>query len=227
MSRLKINYLEIEKIRQSRLCGYGLEGICYFLDHKTIIKLYKCLLASRKVYFEGLKSDYIAFPIDIYEYETTGLIQGYSSRYLKGDSLVSGFSPTLLIDTLLKAYNKARNEIKKYPDILMKGMNASNIILDSKTDSIGLIDTSLWIEQSHSTDENLKLFDFIMIMCLALLTLNMEDMVVKNNTIGKLYRRGINMVDTLDNEVFLEFLSELKERQETKVKTLADLEVNS
>ena len=224
MSRININYQDIDKLRKCRICGKGMEGISYFLDEKTILKLYKFLCLENDLHFVGLKSDFIAFPIDVYGYQDSKYIVGYTSKFCKGFKLESGFKESLLIEDLVKAYNMARTEIERYPNIFMDDLSKENMIYNEDDDSISFIDTSFWKEKASSLNTNLKVFDSEMLGSLVISTLDIaRELLRSKSKLGSIYGRSYM---SKDNLVFLEFLDEYIrefEKEHEKVKTIGDL----
>lgn len=224
MSHIIITYPEIMKITSQTPFLSGEEGICYFMSDKILFKLYKGL-RKRQVCYENLKSDDISFPIDLYFYENTGLIQGYTMKYLEGVKLFSGFKPTLLIEDLVKAYKRTQKVIEDYPDIYMDDLFLRNILYDYQKNRIHLIDTSNWYDKENAVYLNLNQFTMEFMKALCDRTLEFEKHpLFERKILWELYDMYVNQSGTKD--LFLGFLLALQEevsKEKEKVKTIGDL----
>ena len=227
MSRVSVDYFELEKIRRNAIIGSGMETICYQYDKEHVLKLFRFLLANRKIYFEGLTSPNIAFPIDIYEYRETGLIQGIFAQRFYGNNLKNGFKEELDIKTLLDAYNEIRKELINHSDIKIMDINSENVLFDKKNKSFRLIETTNWVPSSLSTDANLKKLDDLLMQTMCFYNLGIdENFLFTNPYILEIYNRWFNGYDIKDNEIFPEFLSEIQSvasHELGKVKTIGEL----
>ena len=221
MSHITITYQEIEKIQRGRLLSSGAEGICYFLNEKTLFKLYKGLYLNRKIFCENLKSNSIAFPIDVYYYENTGLIQGYSMKYMRGNQLISGFSPFLVLDALKEAYQKIKKEIEKYPDIYMNDLFLRNILYDIPDNEFRLIDTGSWYFKEQSLVSNLSNFNLELMKAFCDYTLDFfNSTFYENKKLRELYDLYLNKIN--EKDLFLLFLEEIQ-KEKDKVKVIGDI----
>ena len=227
MAHIQVNYFDLEMLRKSLICGKGNEGTVYFLNEKTVLKLYKYLLKDRRIYFEGLKSDIIAFPIDIYEYEK--FIIGYTSKYCLGNSINLGFNKSILITSLIEAYNRTREEIKKYKDILMVDLMGPNIIYNARNDTISFIDTGCWYEQKDSVNRNLKAFDTAMLLNFIYKNIGINN--VLGSGVEDIYQKAYQSAkldnDYENNLLFIEFLEmylKILENSQGTVKTIGELQ---
>ena len=160
MSKVLVDDHDVEAIRFGRKIGVGKEGTCYFSEEDNqVVKIYHMYLPNRKVYFENLNNNNVAFPNDILLDTNTGLIAGYTMNYLQGVKIMDGFSKELEIKLLKKAYVFLKEILKKYNDICMEDLVLENILFDYQRNIFKLIDTSRWYPCFDSYRENLKLLD--------------------------------------------------------------------
>ncbi len=235
MGRFSVDFQGIEELkREKEFLSSGKEGACYFLDSKTIIKLFHILRGNRKINFKGYKSDNIAFPIDIYYYDDTNLIEGYTMNYLKGMSLSKGFDSSLLIDDLKNAYNKIRMEIEKYPNIYMDDLVSVNILYDYNSNNFNIIDTSKWYKKKDAKLINISKLNAILIdKLLDILKNSYKEIINEDSKLNLLYQEynnilmGFQYLEKVYNpELFLEFVDRLVKilnNREKKVETIGDL----
>ena len=187
MNRVMVGLLDIADIKSNNtFLGNGKEGSCYFLDKDTIIKLFHILKAERKLNFVGYTSDFIAFPKDIYYYNDSKLIEGYTMNYMRGMSLSNEIDSNLLIADLILAYNKIKSEIETLPNIYMDDLVSVNVLYDYNDNNINIIDTSRWYRLKNSKDKNINRLNCILIKSL-LMTINPLDYEYKSNRLKKLY----------------------------------------
>ena len=235
MGRISVDFCEIASIKSEKeFLSSGKEGACYFLDSETIIKLFHILRGNRKINFKGYKSDNIAFPIDIYYYADTNLIEGYTMNYLKGMSLSKGFDSSLLIDDLKNAYNKIRIEIEKHPNIYMDDLVSVNILYDYNSNNFNIIDTSKWYKKKDAKLINISKLNAILIdKLLDILKNSYKEIINEDSKLNLLYQEynnilmGFQYLEKVYNpELFLEFVDRLVKilnNREKKVETIGDL----
>ena len=179
MGVIRVNYHDIEKIRQGFCLGRGKEGSCYFQSkYNCIFKIYHSFFRQNKLYFDNLTDDRISFPKDILLYGDTDLIIGYTMPYLRGVDLVNGFPWKLDLNLLKNAYVELKNLILKYKDIYMDDMCLDNIFYDDRKASFSLIDTSRWYPKDNCYKENLSEINWVLITSL------LVNMDVRNNSIS-------------------------------------------
>lgn len=223
MSCVLVDINDIDKLRKLEFLQRGKEGSCYFLNNDEIIKLYHIMDTKRKIYFDNLESDVIAFPKDIYIYKGTDLITGYTMNFLKGESFISGFSKKLLLMDLKKTIMDIRNEIAKYPNIYMEDMCLVNLLFDYNLKRIKLIDTSMWYEKEDSLEDNIKKINMIMMTSLCRTIDWITYPLMKDKDLHELYRMHIYGNDSLPIE-FLELIElKMSEINGQEVKTIGDL----
>ena len=235
MARFSVDFQGIEEIkREKEFLNSGKEGACYFLDSKTIIKLFHILRGNRKINFKGYKSNNIAFPIDIYYYDDTNFIEGYTMNYLKGMSLSKEFDSSLLIDDLKNAYNKIRIEIENYPDIYMDDLVSVNILYDYNSNNFNIIDTSKWYKKKDAKLVNISRLNAILIdRLLEIVKNSYKDIIEHDPKLNLLYQEynnilmGFQYLEKVYNpELFLEFVDRLVKivnNYNEKVETIGDL----
>ena len=161
MSKVLVDDHDIEAIRFGRKIGVnGKEGTCYFSEEDNqVVKIYHMYLPNRKVYFENLNNNNVAFPNDILLDTNTGLIAGYTMNYLQGVKIMDGFSEELEIKLLKKAYIFLKEILKKYNDICMEDLVLENILFDYQKKVFNIIDTSRWYPCFDSFERNLQFVD--------------------------------------------------------------------
>ena len=232
MTRVMVDLIDIANIRSNNtFLGNGKEGSCYFLNSDTIIKLFHLLKIDRKINFVGYISDYIAFPKDVYYFDDSKCIEGYTMNYMKGVNLYNGIDNDLLIENLILAYNKIRLEIESFPNICMDDFVTVNTLYDYNNNVINLIDTSRWYRLKNSKDRNVNRLNCTLIYSL-LKAINAKDYEYKSDKLNKLYDeyRFFKMNLGIYNlDIFMEMINELiKYNLETKekVKTIGDLKIS-
>ena len=223
MSRVLVDINDLDKLRKLEFLQKGKEGSCYFLNKDEIIKLYHIFDTKRKIYFDNLESNFIAFPKDIYVYKDTDLIAGYTMKYLTGESFLGGFFEKLLLMDLKKAIIDIRGEIAKYPNIYMEDMCLVNLLFDYNLKKIKLIDTSMWYEKEDSKEDNIKKLNMIMMTSLCRNLDWLTYPLMKDKDLHELHRMHISGSESLPIE-FLELIQlKMAERSRKEVKTIGDL----
>ncbi len=235
MSPFSINFYDIAEIKNKKtFLNSGKEGACYFLDDKTLIKLFHVLDAKRKIYFSSYKSDNIAFPIDVYYYDNTSFIEGYTMNYLEGVNIAQGFKSSLLIVDLINAYNKIRMEIEKFSNIYMADLVGVNILYDYQNNKINIIDTSKWYPMKDGMLKNISRLDAILIdRLLTVIKNDYQDLLKKNERLELLFQEYTNILmefqyleKVYNPNLFREFVDELVKtisNYQDEVFTIGDL----
>ncbi len=231
MNRVSVGVIDILEIESNNtLLGFGKEGSCYFLNNNTVLKLFKKVSKYRNIYIKNHTSPYIAFPKDIYYLEDTNLIKGYTMNYLKGKDIYLGLDNSLLIDDLIKAYNKIRLEIEKFPNIYMADLVGVNILYDNSNNEFNIIDTSEWYKLKNALTYNLNSLNYNILKSL-FKTINLEQSEFKSNKLRKLYQEYKDLILELNIynlDLFMEFITELvtyNKEYKDKVKTISDLKI--
>ena len=180
---------------------------------------------DRKMYFDDLTSDFIAYPIDIFYEMKSRAIVGYTMKYLTGNFLLDGFNDEVDLKKLKEAYLKTRLAILKEKNICMEDLCLENILYDEDNNQMNLIDTSRWYLKHGAQIQNVGNFNWQM-MCALLQSIKAESSRLKENKkLGEL----LEMYQAHEEEVsmFWDFLNELEtdisESNGEKVKTIGDL----
>jgi len=223
MAHILVDLKKVEEIRKLNLIDSGKEGSCYFLSDTEVIKIFHILDNKRKIYFDDLKFSNIAFPEDIYIYENTGLIQGYTMPYLEGEKFVDGFSKRLLLSDLKNAIINMKNVIARYPFICMYDLSLTNMLFDYKLNQIKLIDTGKWYKKEDSKKENINTFNYKIMLALIRGLDWLNHPLNQDSILHDIYR-----MHKIGESLPIEFLEELERKisleNGEKVKTIGDLE---
>ena len=229
MSHIHISKEEIERIKSLKAVNgkNGDYGKCYFLNKKTLFKLFYPPGCEEELHFVGRKSDYISFPINTY-YDDKMNIVGYTIKYFPGRNLWFGFRPNDEIEKLKSAYFKAIDVIKKHPDVLMKDLICYNMMYDSTTNAFYLIDTDKWIVGEDTYFTNAYKFDKQIMFIFTTLFLRWRDYSLNEiKSLRDIYKEYVYDVKRLG--IFPDFLTEVSklvsERKEEEVKTIGDLRI--
>lgn len=222
MSKVLVDFQEIEEYKNNKMCGSGKEGACYYLSNNLIIKIFHIFINNRVVHFDTFKDNNIAFPIDIYIDNLVKLETAYTMKYFKGVKMTRGVPKRIKIDDLKKAYIKMKKVINNYWDIYMVDMCLENILYDKDKNEFNLIDTSRWYPLFDCGSMNLTQFNNC--LCYALLSHNLD--WVKNNNSGellKLYNMFLNNEFINFNELLDIARYEMLKTSDKKVLTIGDL----
>lgn len=149
-----VNKEFIKNIESYERLAHGTEGTVYY-DGTYLYKLYKVFDQEKfpinRSLFTGLRSDFIAFPIEEYKLSDRITI-GYKMPYYEAYNVYyKGLNPNTVISDLERAFKEILEELNRFDDINMFDME-SNILFDGK--KFYLIDTDRW-ELNHF---NLNLF---------------------------------------------------------------------
>ena len=216
----------LEKIKKSQSLDSGKEGKCYLDKNNKVIKIFHKKTMFRKIYFDNINHNQIAFPIDLF-YDKDNCILGYTMNYLNGKNLLNGFSKDLDLNELKSVYLKTRLMILKLKNIYMDDNCLENMLYDYESKKINLIDTSRWYEKLDGELDSINDFNWQMINSLLR---NIDWKSFKLNRDKELYNMFLTYKYTKDiPSLFMEFLSELEnkvsEYKGEKVKTIKDLSI--
>jgi len=215
----------LNRYRKYSILGRGQEGVCFELSNGIILKLFYGLEEDKKIFFDNLKCDQIAYPIDVLYFKGNNRVAGYTMNYLQGYSILDGLNDDLLISDLKSAYINARLVLLKQKNIFMKDLCSENILYDKTTNSFNFIDTTRWYPKYGSEIENIGNFNW-QIMSSLLKSIKADYTHLKEN---KRLNEFLNMYQAQKEEIslFIEFLLELEkdvsEFNGEKVKSLKDL----
>ena len=216
MSRVLVSRYDIEQIKKNNLSnlGSGREGCCHYIGEGKVLKIFFTPKTRKEISFVGYKSDMIAFPIDIYYYEDSKMVAGYTMNYLLGSDIYKGLPKSILISDLISAYNKIRQEVENFPNIYMCDLASVNILYDEINKQINIIDTNCWYKKKDSFKRNISHIDGELITSI-MHKFNSEE-IEKYPKLFKLYQeyknilRGFRYLDKIyDENLFLNFLEEL------------------
>ena len=230
MGKVLVDFQEIEKYKKNNMCGSpGREGTCYYLTDDIIIKIFHVFVGDKRVYFDGLEDEHIAFPIDVYIDDIVKLETAYTMKYLEGTCLINGFASGIRIENVKQAYITLRKVIEEYHDIKMYDMCLANILYDKNTNSFRLIDTSRWYPSNNAFSKNIEQFNNC--LCYSLFRHNL-DWISKLNSEKEL-RELDKLVKLYENYLannfpnFAELLDivsyEIGKKSDKKIKTIGDL----
>ena len=232
MSKVSVNIIDILEIERNNIfLGNGKECSCYFLNNNLVIKIFKTVSKYKNIYIKDYTSPNIAFSKDIYYLEDSNLIKAYTMNYLKGKDIYLGLDSSLLIDDLIKAYNKIRKEIENFPNIYMADLVGVNILYDNSTNEFNIIDTSEWYKLKNGLTYNINNLNYSLLKSL-FRTINLEQSEFRSNKLRKLYQEYKDLILELeihDLDLFMNFISELvayNKEYKDKVKTILDLKRN-
>lgn len=224
MSRVLVEFQKIENYKKGIQCGKsGKEGSCYYINDDIIIKIFHIFVDCKRVYFDDLKNDHIAFPIDVYIDSLVKLETAYTMKFLPGSKMINGISKKIDIENLKQAYLSLRKIIENYKDINMYDMCLANILYDAKTNSLNLIDTSRWYPLDKSFNENILQFNNC--LCYSLFRYNLEWLkdLDDKEPLHKVYEKFFNN-DFIDFSELLDIIIyEMNKKSEKKIKTFGDL----
>ena len=233
MGRVSVSRYDIEQIKKNHLTflGAGREGGCHYIGDGKVLKIFFTPKTRKEISFVGYKSDMIAFPIDIYYYEDSKMVAGYTMNYLLGTDIYKGLPNYILISDLINAYDKIRQEVKKFSNIYMCDLASVNILYDYSEHRINIIDTNCWYRKKDSYKRNISHINGELITSI-LHKINIEE-IDKYPTLFKLYQeyrnilKGFRYLDKVyDENLFLKFLEELVKISKNisgEVKNVADL----
>ena len=230
MGKVLVDRRYIVEIMEGNYIGFGKEGKCYFTeDDNQLVKIFHDHLSvdRRKVLFDDLNNDQIAFPNDLLIDKDTNILVGYTMYYLGGEKFVHGFRDDLNLEELKKAYLKIRLIMLNLKDIYMFDNCLENMLYDYKLKRINLIDTSRWYQKLDGHIESINEFNWQMMNSLLE---NIDWKHFRLNQDKQLYDLYITY-KYLENvpSLFLEFLNELEnkvsEYKGYKVKTISDLRI--
>lgn len=217
-----VDFKELENLKKLELIGRGKEGSCYLLEDGSVLKLYHILNKNKKIYFEGLNSDNIAFPKDTYIYDGTNLICGYKMNFLNGSKFVDGFKKDLCLSNLKQAIKNTRDEIIRFQNINMLGLDLSNLLFDYDKNEINILGAGRWIPSENSSDRNINTFNYYLMVALCKNLDWVNNSLNQDSNLHELYRMH-KIGESLPIEFIEELESKMSLEKEIKVKTLGDL----
>ena len=229
MSKVLVDRKDLEAIRDYELLGKGYEGSCYFIDDDYIVKLFNEYRKNRKIYFDDMVCNQIAFPIEKLYTIKNKLLVGYTMKYLEGQKFINGFLETLDISSLKVAYVKIRYIILNLKNIYMDDNCLENMLYDYELNKINIIDTSRWIpsDKEDINLDNIKEFNW-QLMTALLRNINWKQFKLNHDkSLYELFMTYNYSEDTVT--IFLDFLNELESvisnYKGYKVKTIKDLKI--
>ncbi len=205
----------------------GSYGKCYLINPKTLIKIFS-EESQGDILYSGYKSDCISFPDTTFYTDDITKVKAYTMRYFKGASVYRwGLPQDLEIDRFWSAYNTLLEEIERFPEIFMFGLESYNILFDWCLKRFYLIDTDLWQlkENAKEKNEDLLAFNMMNVMQRRILKWYFHPLNKDKN----LYELTTEFVSRHDTRlVFPQFMKELQDKVENevgKVKTLGELKL--
>lgn len=230
MGKVLVDFQEIESYKKNNMCGRpGKEGTCYYLTDDIIVKIFHIFVGNKRVYFDDIKNDFIALPIDVYFDSMVKLETAYTMKYLAGTGLINGFPSGARIENVKQAYINLRKVIEEYQDINMYDMCLANILYDKSTNSFRLIDTSRWYPSNNAFSKNIEQFNNC--LCYSLFRHNLDwiselSSVKELRELDKLHKLYENYLDN-NFPNFQELLDtvsyEIGKKSDKKIKTFGDL----
>ena len=232
------------EMRKGDYLESGDEGDCYFLDEKTVVKIYYCLDKYRHVYFDDMYHEQIAYPIDILIDKESKLIAGYTMPYLAGEKISDSLDKFITIDDLRDAYTDLLEVFKEQEHIYAKDNCLENMLYDPKEKRINIIDTSRWYERWRGHKDSMCEFNMYMVNALLKTFDYYNDKIKKTKRLQSLYDLyeyycsgyGIDLIKealTSELDCLVTLFGDMLEEVETvvseykgyKVKTIKDIKV--